>query len=211
MELEIKKPKPNGASAKLSAVQKPCEKMTEAIVMDGGKRGQVVKVCADPACRIHHPNTPSPQQVERERAEEQKRIEKEKLAITTRHRILATILQRVSAREALAVRSEKVIEGQLRGIYKIFVKLGSPGFVINRIAAVHATYFRGIQIVPQVEGHSATIRYIGFRKQHSIMEFAIMGFFRKALAVSGAKQVRLKFTVPIAQGGTYLELAITWQ
>jgi ParB family chromosome partitioning protein len=97
VELEIKKPKPNGASSKLSAVQKPCDKMTEAIVMDGGKRGQVVKVCADPACRVHHPNTPSPQQVERERAEERKRIEKEKLAITTRHRVLATILQRVSA------------------------------------------------------------------------------------------------------------------
>ncbi len=97
VELEIKKPKPNGASAKLSPVQKPCDKMAEAIVMDGGKRGQVVKVCADPTCRIHHPNTPSPQQVERERAEERKRIEKEKLAITTRHRILATILQRVSA------------------------------------------------------------------------------------------------------------------
>jgi len=72
VELEIKRPKANGASAKLSAVQKPCDKMTEAIVMDGGKRGQVVKVCADPACRVHHPNTPSPQQVERERAEERK-------------------------------------------------------------------------------------------------------------------------------------------
>jgi hypothetical protein len=67
------------------------------MVMDGGKRGQVVKVCTDPTCRVHHPNTPSPQQVERERAEERKRIEKEKLAITTRHRISATILQRVSA------------------------------------------------------------------------------------------------------------------
>jgi ParB family chromosome partitioning protein len=97
VELEIKKAKPNGASSKLSPVQKPCDKMTEAIVMDGGKRGQVVKVCADPTCRVHHPNTPSPQQVERERTEERKRIEKEKLAITTRHRILATILQRISA------------------------------------------------------------------------------------------------------------------
>src|SRR5580698_8341831 len=96
VELEIKKAMPNGAS-KLPANQKPCEKMAEAIVMDGGKRGQVVKVCADPACRIHHPNTPSPQQVDRERAEERKRIEKEKLAITTRHHVLATILQRVSA------------------------------------------------------------------------------------------------------------------
>jgi len=97
VELEIKKPKANGASTKLPANQKPCEKMGEAIVMDGGKRGQVVKVCADSACRIHHPDTPSPQQVERERAEERKRIEKEKLAITTRHCVLATILQRVSA------------------------------------------------------------------------------------------------------------------
>jgi hypothetical protein len=60
-ELEIKKPKANGASTKLSANQKPCEKMAEAILMGGGKRGQVVKVCADPACRVHHPNTPSPQ------------------------------------------------------------------------------------------------------------------------------------------------------
>ena len=49
VELEIRKPKPNGASTKLSSVQKPCDKMTEAIVMDGGKRGQVVKVCADPS------------------------------------------------------------------------------------------------------------------------------------------------------------------
>jgi ParB family chromosome partitioning protein len=97
VELEVKKQKANGASTKLPANQKPCEKMAEAIVMDGGKRGQVVKVCADPACRVHHPNAPSPQRVERERAEERKRIEKEKLAITTRHRILAMILQRVSA------------------------------------------------------------------------------------------------------------------
>jgi hypothetical protein len=71
--------------------------MAEAIVMDGGRRGQTVKVCADPNCRVHHPSTPSPQQVARQRAEERKRIEKEKLAITVRHRVLATILQRVSA------------------------------------------------------------------------------------------------------------------
>jgi ParB family chromosome partitioning protein len=77
VELEIKKPKPNGSAAKQSALQRPCTKMREAIVMDGGKRGQVVKVCADPACRVHHPNTPSPQHIERERVEERRRIEKE--------------------------------------------------------------------------------------------------------------------------------------
>jgi ParB family chromosome partitioning protein len=77
VELEIKKAEAKRRKHQgIRSFQKPCEKMTEAIVMDGGKRGQVVKVCADPACRTHHPNTPSPQQVERERAEERKRIEK---------------------------------------------------------------------------------------------------------------------------------------
>jgi ParB family transcriptional regulator, chromosome partitioning protein len=95
VELEIKKAKANGTAAKLPATQKPCDKMAEVIVVDGGKRGQTVKVCADPNCRVHHPNLPSPQQVAKERADERKRIEKEKLAIT--HRVLATILQRVSA------------------------------------------------------------------------------------------------------------------
>src|SRR5580692_9719807 len=71
--------------------------MAEAIVMDGGKRGQIVKVCADPACRVHHPNTPSPAQLARERVEERKRIEKTKLPITTHHRALPVVLERVSA------------------------------------------------------------------------------------------------------------------
>jgi ParB family chromosome partitioning protein len=97
VELEIKKAKTNGTGSKVAPQQKPCQKMTEAVVMDGGRRGELVKVCADPSCRVHHPDTPSPEHVAKERSEERKRIEKEKLAITTRHWILATILQRVSA------------------------------------------------------------------------------------------------------------------
>jgi ParB family chromosome partitioning protein len=97
VELEVKRVKANGSAAKLSPAQKPCEKMSEAIVMDGGKRGQIVKVCSDPNCRVHHPERPSPQKQERERAEERKRIEQEKLAITIRHRILAAVLAKVAA------------------------------------------------------------------------------------------------------------------
>ena len=99
VELEIKKAKTNGTGSKVAAYQKPCQKMTEAVVMDGGRRGELLlSVCADLlAPGWHHPDTPSPEQVAKERTEERKRIEKEKLAITTRHRVLATILQRVSA------------------------------------------------------------------------------------------------------------------
>lgn len=96
VELDLKRAKLGNQAAKANPAERTCEKMTDAIVMDGGRRGQTVKVCADPTCRIHHGNRPSPQEVARQRAEERKRIEKEKLAITVRHRILAAILQRVS-------------------------------------------------------------------------------------------------------------------
>ena len=79
LELQTKKAKTNGARTKQVGFERPCDKMTEAIVMDGGRRGELVKVCADLTCRVHHPDTPSPQQVERQRAEERKRIEKDKL------------------------------------------------------------------------------------------------------------------------------------
>jgi hypothetical protein len=114
-------------------------------------------------------------------------------------------------REVLISRAEKVIENQLRGIYRVFVKYGSPMFVVKRIAAVHATYYNGIEIMPQAhEANGATIRYVGLRKRHEIMGFGIIGFFRKALEISGARDVSVKFTVPISDEKEYAELTIHW-
>jgi ParB family transcriptional regulator, chromosome partitioning protein len=96
VELQIKNSKTNGSVRKQPPFQKPCEKMADAIVTDGGNRGQTVKVCADPTCKVHYGDKPSPQQLERDRLQNRKRIEKEKIAITARHRILAAILERVS-------------------------------------------------------------------------------------------------------------------
>lgn len=114
--------------------------------------------------------------------------------------------------QELVKRAEAVIEKQLSGIYKMFVRLGSPEFVIRRIAAVHATYFDGVQIIPEMKGpSSATIQYVGFSRNHRIMGFAILGFFRKALEISGAKKVDVHFTVPIEAGEKFCELALGWE
>jgi len=110
----------------------------------------------------------------------------------------------------LSKRSEKVIEAQLSGIYKIFVKVGTPGFVINRISAVHATYFRGVQIIPEIEDKKAVIKYVGFRKQHRVFQYTIIGFFRKALEMCGATNTAMSFTVPMTEDREYSELTISW-
>ena len=97
VELDLKQTKAN-QTAKQNPAFRPCEKMTDAIVMDGGRRGHIVKICPDPGCKVHRNNNrPSSAELARGRAEERKRIEKEKLAITIRHRVLAAVLERVSA------------------------------------------------------------------------------------------------------------------
>ncbi len=111
----------------------------------------------------------------------------------------------------LIARTEIIIEKQLRGIYKIFVKLGSPEFVLNKMSAIHQSYFRGVSIEVKMTGpNGAIIKYTGFEKQHRIIGFSIIGFYKKALEISGAKQVDAKYTVLIEEGKGYCELVITW-
>ncbi len=113
--------------------------------------------------------------------------------------------------EVLIARAEKVIESQLRGVYRIFVKLGSPGYVVKRIASVHQTYFDGTQIIPDVDGDSrATIKYIGFKARHRILEYTIIGFYRKALEICGAKKLDVHFSVPMSDDQDYSEITISW-
>jgi ParB family chromosome partitioning protein len=93
--------KPAKAKQPLSANQKPCKHMAEAIVVDGAERGHTVKVCADANCPVHFADrankTPDPAQLAREREQRRKELEKRKLEITVRHRTLAEVLKKVSA------------------------------------------------------------------------------------------------------------------
>jgi len=107
--------------------------------------------------------------------------------------------------------AEALNEKHLRGIYKSFVRVGAPEFVIERIAAVHATYFQGVSVEVKLLGHGkALLKYTGFEKQHRIIGFAIIGFFNKALEISRAKDVVIRFTTPIEEDKEYSELSIAW-
>jgi hypothetical protein len=117
-----------------------------------------------------------------------------------------------NGREEMITRgTEAAVERQLQGIYKAFVKAGSPEFVIKQIAAVHATYFQGVPIEVEMPGPGkASIKYTGFEKQHRIIGFVLIGFFKKALEMSGAGDAVIGFATPIEADKGYAELSISW-
>lgn len=113
--------------------------------------------------------------------------------------------------QELIRRSEALIEQQLKGIYKVFVKLGSPQFVLDRISSIHRTYFRGVDISITFPGTGkAILKYTGFSKKQRLIGFTIIGFYRKALEISGAKNVDAKFTTSIEEDKGYCELMLNW-
>ncbi|MFL5274875.1 MAG: hypothetical protein ACJ79T_00245 [Myxococcales bacterium] len=112
---------------------------------------------------------------------------------------------------ALTKRSEVIFEKQLSGIYRMFILVGSPESLIHRIAAAHATYFRGTQVeVASCERGEALVRYTGFEAHHWILDHAIIGFHRKGLELSGAHAVEARIATPIRQGKGYSEIALSW-
>lgn len=112
----------------------------------------------------------------------------------------------------LIARTEWLVEKQLRGIYRLFVKLGSPEFVLKRISLVHMTYYNGVHLETRsLTPGNAVFRYTGFDRRHRLIGNSIIGFYKKALEMSGAKDVRAAFATPIGDEKGYAELAVTWR
>lgn len=114
-------------------------------------------------------------------------------------------------KEQLIALSDEILFQQLQGIYKVFIKPDSPTSVIKRVSAIHNTYFRGIEIEAKLMGEGkARIKHIGFGKEHQLISFGIISFYRKALELAGAKNIEIKYITPIEADKGFSELEINW-
>jgi hypothetical protein len=109
-------------------------------------------------------------------------------------------------------RTEAVVEKQLQGLYRVFVRRRAPESIITRIVTIHRTYFNGVSVDFDLPTPgSAIVKYGGFEKHHRLLEYVLTGFYNKALELCGAKNVEVMVTVPIARGVRSCELSMTWR
>jgi ParB family transcriptional regulator, chromosome partitioning protein len=97
VEVAVAKSGRNGRRGMLPE-QKKCHHIRKAIVVEGGSPGQVLNVCAEPTCEMHHAeNRKARESQEKMRTEQRKQEERRKQQLATRSRVLAAILEKVSA------------------------------------------------------------------------------------------------------------------
>ena len=80
----------------------------------------------------------------------------------------------------------------LKTIYKIFYKLGSPQFIIKQVARVFSSYFDvGNAIVIKSESKSCVVELHDFPALSSVFIQRVRGFTKKTIELSGGKNVRV--------------------
>ena len=77
---------------------KVCKFTTEAIITEGSDLGTIHKVCANPACPVHHPKQLTSRNDEKWKAEQDKQRKEQAIANTTGLRVLAAVSAAVPVR-----------------------------------------------------------------------------------------------------------------
>lgn len=100
----------------------------------------------------------------------------------------------------------------LKGIYKIFVKFGSPEFLIKRASRIMTTYYRPSKLsVPETSSGKAKVHISEFTEPNQFVELRIAGWIERALEISGCKEPDVKITYSLTRGDSITEITAKWK
>jgi hypothetical protein len=85
------------------------------------------------------------------------------------------------------------VQRDLRGIYRLFVRLASPDFIAQRAASLYGTYWRGNGTlhVERSTGGSLEVVFEGVPRMHTAFVSAQLGGIQAALEATGVAGVRV--------------------
>jgi len=100
----------------------------------------------------------------------------------------------------------------LKGIYKIFVKLGSPEFMLRRAGAILPIYYTPSEMkVVECQKGRGIMQITKFPDMDRVLEIRIAGWMERAIEISGGKQPNIKITKSLTAGDPLSEILATWK
>ncbi|MBN1981539.1 MAG: hypothetical protein JW795_08415 [Chitinivibrionales bacterium] len=100
----------------------------------------------------------------------------------------------------------------LRGVYKLFIKFGTPNFIIGRGTSVFSTYYEASDLKVVInEAKRAVVHIKKFDDIDEYIELRIGGWIERALELSGAKGLSLTLTQSLTKKQPVTEYDIRWE
>ena len=103
-------------------------------------------------------------------------------------------------------------EQGLKGVYKVFIKLGSAAFITKKASSILPTYYDPSEMkVGDLQSNSAIIHITKFEEASEIIDNRIGGWMEKALELSGYKTINISITKSLAKGDPLTEFQVSWK
>jgi hypothetical protein len=100
----------------------------------------------------------------------------------------------------------------LKGVYKIFFKLGSPKFIIDRASRVFNTYYSDGELrVAESSSGRCVLRVVKFPEPYRFIELNIGGWAEGTLELLGCKNVKVEITRSMSKGDAVSEFKAAWE
>jgi hypothetical protein len=99
----------------------------------------------------------------------------------------------------------------LRGIYRAFVMLGTPQFIVKKAATILPTFYKpSLLDVADLKDKSVTVRITLFPEPHPLLDARIGGWMEQGLLICGARHVKVLPGRLMTKGDPLSEYHISW-
>ncbi len=102
-------------------------------------------------------------------------------------------------------------EYALSGIYKVFVLVSTPSFLLKRASRVITTFYEptSIEVISSTD-KSMELRLTELPIDNELIEYRIGGWMEKALEMCGCKNLTVNIPDSISKGAAYTTYDIKW-
>lgn len=102
-------------------------------------------------------------------------------------------------------------ETALKGVYKTFLLIASPQYLIRRASKIFTTYFNGSNIeVEEIDKQTVMFRIMNFDGIDENIEYRIAGWIRKALELANCKEPDYTIKKSLSRGDEVAEIHFFW-
>jgi hypothetical protein len=100
----------------------------------------------------------------------------------------------------------------LTGIYKLFLMVATPKYLMTRASVVFSTYYIPSEIKVSVgDNKSITLLITKFTELFPVLEYRIAGWCIRALELCGCKNVQYTINKSLLNGNPYTEYLFSWE
>lgn len=100
----------------------------------------------------------------------------------------------------------------LKGIYKVFILIGTPQFIMKRAGKILSSFYDpSVLILGDVRPTGVDLHLTLFPEPSLIAEYRIAGWIEKALELCRVKSISIKITKSLAEGDDMTVYEVDWK